>query len=187
MKKVGILGGTFDPPHNGHLLMAYEVLHALSLDEIWFMPTQIPPHKELTYVSKSSDRLSMLRLALDGHARFKIQPIELEREGLSFSFDTIELLKNRYTCDFYFIIGGDMIEYLPNWYKIDELVSMISFVGVDRTGFSRKSEYPVLMVEAPLFDVSSTLIRERLKTKGNTELLISKSVLNYIQENSLYE
>ncbi len=187
MKKVGILGGTFDPPHNGHLLIAYEVLHALSLDEIWFMPTQIPPHKEAEYVTRSVDRLVMVKLAIEGHEHFKIQPIELERNGPSYSIDTVKLLKEKYKYDFYFIIGGDMIEYLPKWYKIDELLSMITFVGVGRLGFSPKTDYPIIHVDTPLFDVSSTFIRNRLKSKGNTEQLLPHTVRKYIEGNHLYE
>jgi nicotinate-nucleotide adenylyltransferase len=187
MKKIGILGGTFDPPHNGHLFIAYEVLHALLLDEIWFLPAQIPPHKEKEAVTNVQERLQMLKLALEGHDQFKIQPIELEREGPSYSYDTVKLLKEKYNDDFYFIIGGDMIEYLPKWYKIDELIKLISFVGVGRAGFSSHSNYPITYVSTPLFDVSSSLVRERIKANGNTRLLLPNSVRKYIEENHLYE
>jgi nicotinate-nucleotide adenylyltransferase len=187
MKKIGILGGTFDPPHNGHLLIAYEVLHALSLDEIWFMPTQVPPHKENEQVSKATDRFNMLKLAIDGHEKFLIQSIELERQGLSYSFDTIKLLKEQYKDELYFIIGGDMIDYLPNWHKIDELVTMIKFVGVGRAGYSTKTKYPIVLVDTPQFDVSSSFIRDRVKGKGNTQQLLPPLVRTYIEENHLYE
>ncbi|MBM7660761.1 nicotinate-nucleotide adenylyltransferase [Bacillus mesophilus] len=188
MKKIGILGGTFDPPHNGHLLIAYEVLHALSLDEIWFMPAHVPPHKQGEHISSSKHRLHMLELALVNHDRFKVQPIELEREGRSYSYDTIRLLKQQYSGDeLYFIIGGDMIEYLPKWYKIDELIKMITFVGVGRTGFSTSSKFPIIHVETPLFEVSSSFIRDRIKIGGNTELLLPSSVKKYIEENHIYE
>ncbi|MFZ3588230.1 nicotinate-nucleotide adenylyltransferase [Bacillus sp. DJP31] len=188
MKKIGILGGTFDPPHNGHLLIAYEVLHALSLDEIWFMPAQIPPHKEAGNVTKSTDRLRMVKLAIDGHIHFHVQPIELERQGPSYSLDTVKLLKEKYKkYDFYFIIGGDMIEYLPKWYKIEELLSLLTFVGVGRTGFSHHTKYPIISLDTPLFDISSTFIRNRLRENGNTEQLLPPSVRIYIEENHLYE
>jgi nicotinate-nucleotide adenylyltransferase len=188
MKKIGILGGTFDPPHNGHLLIAYEVLHALSLDEIWFMPARVPPHKQGDHISSSEHRLHMVKLAISGHEKFKVQPIELEREGSSYSYDTIMLLKKKHNKDeLYFIIGGDMIEYLPKWYKIDELIQIITFVGVGRTGFSTKSKYPIIHVETPLFEVSSSFIRDRLKAGGNTELLLPPTVKKYIEENDIYE
>jgi nicotinate-nucleotide adenylyltransferase len=187
MKKIAILGGTFDPPHNGHLLIAYEVLHALSLDEIWFMPTKIPPHKEGENVTDSNDRLTMLELALLNHEHFKVQSIELKRKGPSYTFDTIKLLKEMYKEEFYFIIGGDMIEYLPKWYKIDELLKLVTFVGVERVGFSTKTDYPIITIPTPLFDVSSSFVRKRIKSKGNTELLIPSSVRRYIEEKHLYE
>ncbi|WP_456279360.1 nicotinate-nucleotide adenylyltransferase [Bacillus sp. AK128] len=188
MKKIGILGGTFDPPHNGHLLIAYEVLHALALDEIWFMPAHVPPHKQGDLISKTEHRLHMVEQAISGHNRFKVEKIELEREGSSYSYDTIKLLKEQYAEDeLYFIIGGDMIEYLPKWHKIDELVKMITFVGVGRTGYSTKSNYPIVCIETPLFEVSSSLIRDRIKKGGNTELLLPASVKKYIEEQRIYE
>ncbi|MFD1736643.1 nicotinate-nucleotide adenylyltransferase [Bacillus salitolerans] len=187
MKKIGLLGGTFDPPHNGHLLIAYEVYESLSLDEVWFIPTKIPPHKTNKQVTKVGQRIDMLKLTLEGHSCFSINTIELEREGPSYTYDTISLLKKTYNHDFYFIIGGDMIEYLPKWYKIDELIQLVSFVGVCRIGYSTESSYPIIPVSTPLFDISSSFIRERIKKKGNTELLIPPNVKNYIEENGLYE
>lgn len=187
LKKIGLLGGTFDPPHNGHLLIAYEVFHALSLDEVWFIPTSIPPHKSYETVSNVQDRLNMLKIALKDHKHFSIQTVELDRSGPSFTIDTVSLLKRQYNHDFYFIIGGDMIEYLPKWHKIDELMKLVKFVGVGRTGYSSESSYPIINVNTPLFDISSSFIRERIKKNGNTHQLLQRSVRLYIQENDLYE
>lgn len=186
MKKIGILGGTFDPPHNGHLLIAHEVLTALKLDEIWFMPTKIPPHKN-RMVTEERDRLAMLELALMNYDQFVVQSIELHREGRSYTYDTILLLKEMYEDDFFFIIGGDMVEYLPKWYKIDELMKLVTFVGVGRAGYSIETNYPIIQLSTPIFDVSSTLIRERVKQKGNTHMLLPEQVKQYIEENRIYE
>ncbi|MBM6619225.1 nicotinate-nucleotide adenylyltransferase [Bacillus suaedaesalsae] len=186
MKKIGILGGTFDPPHNGHLLIAHEVHKALTLDEVWFMPTKIPPHKERE-VTGEKNRIAMLELALKNNEYFSIQPIELHREGKSYTYDTIRLLKEMYDHDFYFIIGADMVEYLPSWYNIDELIKLLTFVGVGRAGYSNETSYPLLHVSTPMFEVSSTLIRERTKQKGNTHMLVPYQVKQYIEENRLYE
>jgi nicotinate-nucleotide adenylyltransferase len=187
MKKIGLLGGTFDPPHTGHLLIAYEVLHALSLDEVWFIPTKIPPHKNNEKVTSPKHRLNMLSIVLKEHQNFSIQAMELEREGPSYTFHTIDMLNNHFVHDFYFIIGGDMIEYLPNWYKIDDLINMVKFVGVGRKGYTTQTKYPIIKVESPIFDISSSLIRKRVREKGNTEQLIHKGVKKYIEENHLYE
>lgn len=187
MKKIGIIGGTFDPPHNGHLLIANEVLIALKLDEIWFMPNNIPPHKENGSTS-SHDRTEMITLAIEDHPSFFLQTIELKREGPSYTYETIKLLKEKYQdYTFYFIIGGDMVEYLPNWHNIDNLIDLISFVGVKRPGFSLKSPYPIIEVEVPQFDVSSSLVRERLANKESTKYLLPDRVRQYIEENHIYE
>jgi len=187
MKKVGILGGTFDPPHHGHLLIANEVLFALGLDEIWFMPNQEPPHKRKTAFIKNEDRLNMLKLAIADNEKFKLQPIELEREGPSFTVETMKIIKSKYKdYQFYFVIGADMIEYLPKWHKIDELVRLVQFVGVDRPEYSHETKYPILYVDVPSMEVSSGMIRERLKNGKTVRYLVPDAVIEYIKENHLY-
>lgn len=187
MKRVGILGGTFDPPHIGHLLIAEEVRLALSFDEVWFIPTNVPPHKnkEITDVK---DRIEMLKRAIQNHPNFKINTIEIKRSGKSYTFDTIQQLKKNYqNNNFYFIIGGDMVENLPKWHKIDELIDLVTFVGVNRPGFTLCSPYPITAVEVPSIDISSTLIRRRLKNHNTARYLLPNSVYDYIKEYGIYE
>ncbi|MBB5324783.1 nicotinate-nucleotide adenylyltransferase [Anoxybacillus tepidamans] len=187
MKKIGIFGGTFDPPHNGHLLMANEVLHALSLSEIWFMPNHIPPHKQHEQITNSDDRLHMLELAIADHPYFKIETIELKRSGPSYTYDTMRQLKALYPkYEFYFIIGADMVEYLPHWYCIDQLVHLVTFVGVKRPGFSLHTSYSIVEVEIPEFAVSSSLIRERVKQGKSIRYLVPECVRQYIERKRLY-
>jgi nicotinate-nucleotide adenylyltransferase len=186
-KKIGILGGTFDPPHYGHLLIASEVLQALQLSEIWFMPNQIPPHKQKEEFTDSKHRLNMLKLATSEQEHFKIETIELERKGPSYTYDTLCLLCEQFpTYSFYFIIGADMIEYLPKWYKVDEVVKLVTFVGVKRPGYETSTKYPITEIEIPQFDVSSTMLRKRLKVNKNTAYLLPEDVKRYIEENRLY-
>jgi len=186
-KKIGILGGTFDPPHLGHLLIASEVLHALQLSEIWFIPNQIPPHKQTEHFTDSKHRLNMLKLAIKDHQHFEVNTIELEREGPSYTYDTLRLLLEEFPeYGFYFIIGADMIEYLPKWHQIDEIIKLVTFVGVKRAGFKTSTLYPVTEVEIPQFEVSSTMLRERLRKNGNTDYLLPNNVKRYIEENHLY-
>ncbi|WP_147532428.1 nicotinate-nucleotide adenylyltransferase [Bacillus marasmi] len=188
MKKVGILGGTFDPPHNGHLLIANEVLDALGLDEIWFIPNHEPPHKHKSGGANNADRVKMLELATRSHPNFKIDKIELERTGPSYTYDTMKLLNEMHPgYDFYFIIGADMIEYLANWYKIDELIEMVKFVGVNRPDYQEISQYPIINVSVPEMGVSSKLVRDRLKEKKSIRYLVPEPVQEYIEENKLYE
>lgn len=187
MKKVGILGGTFDPPHHGHLLIANEVLFALNLDEIWFMPNQEPPHKQKSVFITNEDRLHMLELAIRGNGKFKLQTIELERKGPSFTVETMKIIKSQYKeYEFFFIIGADMIEYLPEWCKVDELVKLVQFVGVERPAYSHETKYPILYVDVPTMEVSSSMIRERLKNGQTVRYLLPDSVIDYIKENHLY-
>lgn len=187
MKKIGILGGTFDPPHLGHLVIANEVLDACNLDEIWFMPNQEPPHKKKSNAISDKDRLSLLKLAIGGHPKFKIEPIELERQGPSYTYETMKILtKQHLDKQFYFIIGADMIEYLPKWHHINQLVKLVHFIGVGRPSYSHHSEYPIQYVDIPEMEISSSLIRSRLKDGKTIRYLVSDSVRKYIEENHLY-
>lgn len=188
MKKVCIFGGTFNPPHIGHLIMANEVYHALDFDEIRFMPNAKPPHKEATQLATGEQRLHMLELAVEPFSYFTVEPLEIVRGGLSYSFDTMmELQKQEPQTQFSFLIGADMIAYLDQWYKIDELVKHIQLIGVRRPGYDEKSAYPVTIIDAPLIDLSSTMLRNRLKEDKDVSMLIPESVQSYIRQEKLYE
>lgn len=187
MKKVGILGGTFDPPHYGHLIIANEALQHLQLDEIKFMPNQEPPHKERLSGATAEQRIQMLNLAISNNDVFSVETIEMEREGRSFTFDTIQLLQAKHPdLQFYFIIGADMVEYLPNWHRIDELVKMVQFVGVNRPSYRTESDYPIQHLEVPQIEISSSMIRERIKMGRTVRYLLPESVIEYIKEYQLY-
>lgn len=186
MRKVGILGGTFDPPHNGHLMIAQEVLSTLNLAEVWFMPTNIPPHKA-DAKSRGEDRLEMIQRAIGDNECFKLQPIEFERPGPSYTYDTIAVLKERYPdIEIYFIIGADMVQYLPKWYRIDDLMCEVHFVGVKRPNYTIDSKYEIFEVEIPQFDISSSELRYRFNTKQNTRYFLPNAVRKYIEEKNLY-
>jgi nicotinate-nucleotide adenylyltransferase len=187
LKKIAILGGTFNPPHLGHLIIASEVQAQFNFDEIWFMPNQEPPHKESTIGVNSAQRLEMVRRAVADNPLFKIQTIELERTGKSYTFDTMKLLTEKYDDDFYFIIGADMIEYLPKWYKIEELVKLVTFVGVNRPDYDKQSAYPIILIDVPNIEISSYMIREKVKMGKNIRYFVPKTVMEYIEENGLYE
>ena len=188
MKKIGILGGTFNPPHIGHLIIANEVLDTLHLDEIRFMPNYVPPHKEKSGEVSPNDRLAMLERALGNHPSFSIERLEIERKGTSYTYDSMKLLiEKEPEALFYFIIGADMIEYLPKWYRIDELHELVHFVGVNRPGYNIESDYPIIMVDVPQMFISSSTIRRKLRTGRTVRYLIPDSVVNYIKGNDLYE
>ncbi|WP_421379996.1 nicotinate-nucleotide adenylyltransferase [Bacillus salacetis] len=186
-KRVGILGGTFNPPHLGHLIIANEVLFQLGLDEVRFMPAGTPPHKQLKGDTTSEQRKEMVLKAIEGHTGFVLEPIELQKEGPSYTYETVQLLVEREPDEeFHFIIGGDMIEYLPKWHKIEELSQLIQFVGVNRPGYKAESPYKVKMVEIPQIEISSTLIRDRIASGGTVTYLVPERVSDYIREEKLY-
>lgn len=187
-KKIGLLGGTFDPPHLGHLIIANEVLVQLNLDEIHFMPNQEPPHKERSSKTTAQERIEMLQLVTHDHPAFSIEPIELERTGRSYTFDTMNILiEENPEHEYYFIIGADMVEYLPHWHKIDELMKMIRFIGVNRPHHQLATTYPIMAVSVPQIDISSTMIRERQKSGHSIRYLLPKALIRFIEENHLYE
>jgi nicotinate-nucleotide adenylyltransferase len=187
MKKIGIFGGTFDPPHCGHLLMANEVRFRLNLDEIWFMPNQLPPHKLKTSKTTNENRLQMILSAIQDQPKFKAETIEFSRSGPSYTIDTIKDLKDQFPeNEFYFIIGADMIEYLPKWHRIDELIHLVQFVGVKRPGYNEVTDYPIIYVEAPLIEISSKMIRKRIQNKEPIRYLLPEAVREYIKEKQLY-
>lgn len=168
-------------------MIANEVQHALGLDKIWFMPNQEPPHKENNSGVTGTHRLEMVHKAISDHPHFEAQAIELERPGKSYTYDTIKLLKEKYEHQFYFIIGADMIEYLPNWYKIDELVELVTFVGVNRPHYQSETNYPILFVDVPNIEISSLMIRNRVREGKTIRYFVPDSVLGYIEEKRLYE
>lgn len=191
-KKVGIYGGTFDPVHTVHLMVAEQARDGLGLDEIWFTPARIPPHKQKKHITADTHRAKMLALAIEENPRFVLNTIELEldRSQPSYTYHTMRLLKERYPeLEFYFIIGGDMAEYLPKWYKIDELVTMVRFVALARPGYTMNNEYMqhVIQVDMPQLDISSSMIREKIATGASIRYLVPDSVRLYIEENRLYE
>ncbi|MFP3916965.1 nicotinate-nucleotide adenylyltransferase [Lysinibacillus telephonicus] len=187
MRKVGILGGTFNPPHIGHLIMANEAFDALQLDEVRFMPNAIAPHKQLVDDATMENRLRMVEIAIEPYDHFTIETIELELGGISYTYQTMkELCEREPDVQFYFIIGGDMIDSLHTWYKVDELVKIVEFVGLKRPGTQSASTYDVTMVEAPEIDLSSTLIRKRLKNGGTLKFLLPEGVEEYIRKEGLY-
>ncbi|WP_164216236.1 nicotinate-nucleotide adenylyltransferase [Virgibacillus sp. YIM 98842] len=187
MKRTGILGGTFDPPHLGHLIIAEEVRQKLGLEEVWFIPSYTPPHKD-DAKARPENRVKMVELATASNPYFKVNTIELERAGNSYTYDTLAMLKKSHPSrDFYFIIGADMVEYLPHWHKIDALRELVHFVGVKRAGYHLASAYPIIEVDIPVIEISSTLLRKRLQKKKSVAHLTTEKVYGYMKEKRLYE
>ena len=151
------------------------------------MPEYLPPHVDKKETIDEAHRLNMLMLAINGIEGLDIETIELERKGISYSYDTMKYLteKNPDT-DYYFIIGADMVEYLPKWHRIDELVDLVQFVGVQRPKFKAGTSYPVIWVDVPLMDISSTNVRELIKNGHTPNFMVPQPVLAYIKKAGLY-
>lgn len=188
-RHVGILGGTFNPIHLGHLVIAEQVFSQLHLNKVLFLPDKIPPHRGVkkTQPISSEDRIEMIKLAIEENMHFDLDLTDVNRGGISYTYETIKILKacNPDT-EFYFIIGGDMVENLPKWSHIDELMQMVHFVGVCRKGFEKTSNYPIIWVNTPELEISSSMIREAVKSGKSIKYLVPKSVEDYIKDRGLY-
>lgn len=155
------------------------------------MPTQIPPHKQERHISSSQHRLKMIQLAIEPYPEFKVNTYELEQQQVSYTYNTMSYLTSHYSnVQFYFIVGGDMVEYLPKWYRYEELLQMIPFIAVRRPNYpvviSSHLEKKIEFVEMPQLDISSTDIRDRCTTGKSIRFLVPDSVREYIKEQRLY-
>ncbi|GEK92067.1 nicotinate-nucleotide adenylyltransferase [Alkalibacterium kapii] len=187
-RKVGILGGTFNPPHIGHLIIAEQVKDQLDLEEVLFIPNAHPPHKKEKESLAESHRLAMLSESIKDNQDFKIETVELKRGGKSYTYDTIlELKKAAPEVDFYFIIGADMVEDLKNWYRIEDLVEIVQFVAVNRPHYRMETDYPVIAVDVPNVDISSSLIRQKVADHCSIKYLVPEKVEEYINSKGLYK
>lgn len=192
MKKIGILGGTFHPVHLGHLRMAEACLEKLQLEEIWFIPAAMPPHKDGQFASYEQRR-KWLEQALHGRKEYRILNIEQEREGKSYTYDTLkELCKREPACDFYFLTGADSLEKLDTWHRWEDILDMCHFVATTRPGFAgtvpeklaaeaakRKGE--ILFLEIDALDISSTEIRERVVLGKCLDELIPAEIVDEVK------
>jgi nicotinate-nucleotide adenylyltransferase len=188
--KIGILGGTFNPVHMGHLILAQECWSQLTLDKVLFIPAYIPPHKEVESDVSASDRLNMLRLALEGDDRFEISTYEIDKEGTSYSIDTIKYLKTNCDgdCELFFLTGADSAESLSMWKDVADILEETTFVIASRPGWEENSSYEkkVKRIIIPSIEVSSSGIRQRIKSREPIDYLVPSSVVKYIRNKGLY-
>ncbi|QJD83697.1 nicotinate-nucleotide adenylyltransferase [Cohnella herbarum] len=194
MRKIGLLGGTFDPVHNGHLLAAQAALESANLEEVWFIPTNTPPHKPQPGAD-SGMRRRMLEEAIAGNRNFKLNEIELQREGTSYTIETVTALQQQHrNLMFYWIVGSDMVKDLPNWRQIDELAERLTFIGLERPDQPGDEEQlpdfirnRLQRAAMPPMGISSTDIRRRVKEGRSIRYMLPDSVAEFIQRNGLYE
>lgn len=188
MSRIGLMGGTFDPPHLGHLLIAEQAREQLELDEVWFLPAAIPPHK--SGFSPAEHRIEMTRRAIADKPGFKLDLVEFERDEPSYTVETMKSLKERYPNDtFYFLIGADSLEALESWYDYETLIRLVTFGAVARPGsrYRIPQRADVQTIDMPQLEISSTDIRERAKRGKSISYLVPPSVEMYIKEYELYD
>ena len=193
MGYTAIFGGTFNPFHNGHYDMLKALSNDSSVDEIWIMPDRIPPHKECEYMASDQDRINMCEIMAQEFPKAQVCLIEFEREGKSYSYDTVLQLFDRYpNKKFIFVCGGDMFLYLPYWYKYEDLIKLLPFyvfsrVGTDTCEFKKAvTEFKnmgmrLVLNDAPIKNVSSTDFRN---TKDAS--LLPKKIYDYIANRGIY-
>ena len=191
MQRIGILGGTFNPIHLGHLVMAQEVFEKLKLDKIVFVPANCPPHKNSQNILPARDRCAMVRLAIRGNAAFVISDCEIKRAGKSYSIDTVECLRQQFPVGskVFFIIGEDHLPTLPTWKNINQLCKFVSFVAVNRPGGGtrKKSTIKTKFISMPSLDISSSDIRKRIAKGQTVRYLLPYQVFEYIKKYKLYQ
>lgn len=193
MRKAGIFGGTFDPVHLGHLITAQSVLEQRHLDKIIFMPCYVSPHKTGNTTSSPLHRMNMVKLAIEKYASFTLSDYEINKEGVSYTIDTITYLRKSYD-EIELIIGYDSLVNFESWKEPDKLVELAKLIVMKRnnTGSSTKEKANrffnnAILVDTPVIDISSTLIRDRIKNGLPVDFLLPEKVLKYINDNNLYK
>lgn len=186
--KIGILGGTFDPPHNAHLEIAQLCMQKFNLDKIMFLPLGDAPHKK--DVTSKKIRLEMLKAAIEGKESFFISLEEMKREGKTYTFDTLSALPK--DNEYFYIIGGDTLETLHTWYRAEDVFKMVTFIVVERPNVRAKNTVAeqggakILRAEYVAKDISSTMIRQKIKNGEDAKELVPQKTLKVIFENELY-
>ncbi|MDX6724409.1 MAG: nicotinate-nucleotide adenylyltransferase [Solirubrobacteraceae bacterium] len=197
MADLGILGGTFNPPHIGHLVMAQEALDQLGLDRVELMPVSSPPHKEAAGDPGAAVRLELCRLAIAGDDRLAVSPLEIERGGASYTVDTLRALHERAPeHELTFIVGGDMAHSLPAWRDPEAVLELARLAVAERQELRREdiahrleplhSGDRVVFFDMPRIDISSSAIRERIAAGRSIRYLVPDRVADEIRAQSLY-
>lgn len=195
---LGILGGTFDPVHMGHLRMAEAVYEKMQLEKIIFIPAYVAPHKVGLDFAPAEERFAMTKLAVEPFADFTVSDLELKRSGVSYTIDTVRELSRIYAGKkLYFIIGADSVVQLHTWNNIYDLLELATFVAAGRPGYEgvkeqvvetlgREAAEKIVLLDTPEYDISSTDIRTRIRSGASLAGLVPSVVEEYIRNHGLY-
>jgi nicotinate-nucleotide adenylyltransferase len=191
-RRVGVVGGTFDPIHNGHLVAASEVASRFGLDEVVFVPTGQPWQKTHRDVAPAEDRYLMAVIATASNPSFSVSRVDIDRPGETFTIDTLADLRREYgdTTELFFITGADALAQIIGWHRSDELFALAHFVGVTRPGHQLEDpgfpEGGVSLIEVPALAISSTDCRDRVAAGEPVWYLVPDGVVQYISKRGLY-
>lgn len=197
MERIGILGGTFDPPHIGHLILAQHALDAIGLSHLLFVPAAHPPHKQQEIKTPVEHRLAMLACAIEDNTAFALSRVDVDRPGPHYSVDMVRLLQAEYlNAELYFIMGGDSLHDLPKWHQPQEFIRLCKVAVMRRpqSVISPTMHQDILpeladrltIVDAPLIDISSTAIVARCAAGLSIRYLVPDAVRAYINDHQLY-
>jgi len=195
--RLGILGGTFNPPHLGHLICAQEAYLQLALDRVMLIPARIPPHKPVDDEPGVEHRLELCRRAIEGDERFEVSDIEVSRSGPSYTVDTLEELHSKAPDrEMFLILGGDVAAGLPHWREPQRVLSFATVAVAKRRGTSRSAVDDALhsirggeraeFFRMPPIGISSTLVRRRARSGVSIKYIVPDAVAGYIREHGLY-
>ncbi len=195
--RIGILGGTFNPVHHGHLIMAEQALWQFDLDQVLWMPAGDPPHKRLAAGASKADRLAMVKLAIADHQRFACSELEIRRPGRSYTIETLRsLIQEQPNTQWYWILGVDALRDLPQWYRAEELVRLCHWIVAPRVDAGDAAQVLRLVaeqlpiqaeiLEAPTLNLSSTYLRRQIQKGGSIRYLVPPAVEHYIRQHRLY-
>lgn len=189
---IGIFGGSFNPPHVGHLIVAEAMREQFALDRVLWIPSRQPPHKPGAGLADARHRLAMTRLATDGNPAFAVSEVELRREGVSYTVDTVRALQEAHPDDtFSLLIGGDSLRDFGSWHRPDEIARRVALLVYRRPG-AHVADLPpglaarIRFADAPLLDVSGTDIRARCRAGRSIRYLVPDPVRAYIAGHGLY-
>ena len=187
--KIGILGGTFNPIHYGHLILGEQVAGKLKLDRVIFVPAFMPPHKSDKGIVAPEHRLKMLELAVVGNPHFTVSDIEIRRRGKSYTVDTLREIKKKYPkAALFFICGSDLVSEIPTWKNVGEIYKMARFILAKRPGFGKRlSGRSFLKIHVAQVDISSSSIRSLVSRGSSIRYLTPDSVAQYIEKHNLYK
>ncbi|MCX7705900.1 MAG: nicotinate-nucleotide adenylyltransferase [bacterium] len=189
--RIGIFGGCFDPVHIGHLIIAETARQQFELDKVIFIPAKNPPHRPLPFAS-AIHRLKMTGIAIEDNCFFELSDTEITREGISYTYDTMMVLVKQISATFFIIVGWDTFVILPSWFNAQKLAEQFEFIVAPRTSDIKEiPHFPFdvkyRMLDIPRIDISSTLIRNRIKSGKSVRYLVPDRVLEFMLKEKVYE